>query len=186
MYSSSERGQLYDALEHVPKFPWFPSVTTGRYCSTNGWAKSLDSAHNEGWSKEPIRTECTSALLIFWVAVLPLAWLKNLCAKRKYKKSIIVNQLDGYIVWGTYYQWTIRVRCFGKPVMMLLLIVEFCNCEVGCVGMHVHLTILRLVMLRNTWVRVSSWLLGMHHFVSPNQMVRDIWVFNVPPHNQFR
>ena len=29
-------------------------------------------------------------------------------------------------------------------------------------------------------------MLGMHHFVSPNQIVRDIWVFNVPPHGQFR
>ena len=26
----------------------------------------------------------------------------------------------------------------------------------------------------------------MHHFVSPNQMVRGIWAFNVPPHSQFR
>ena len=27
-------------------------------------------------------------------------------------------------------------------------------------------------------------MLGMHHFISPNQMVRDILVFNVPPHSQ--
>ena len=40
--------------------------------------------------------------------------------------------------------------------MMLLLIIEFGKCEVGCVGMHIHLTILRLVLLKNKSVRVSS------------------------------
>ena len=32
--SFSAREQLSNALEHFPKVPWFPSVTTGRYCST--------------------------------------------------------------------------------------------------------------------------------------------------------
>ena len=84
-FSFSAREQHSNALEHVTKAPWFPSVTTGRYYSTKGWAQSLDSAHNEGWSKEPIPTECTSALLIFCVVIFPISWLKYLCTKRKYK-----------------------------------------------------------------------------------------------------
>ena len=49
---------------------------------------------------------------------------------------------------GTYY--TVRDRQFGTPVIMLLLIIEFCKREVGCVGKYIHLTISRLVLLRNT------------------------------------
>ena len=31
---------------------------------------------------------------------------------------------------------------------MLLLIIEFCKREVGCIGKYIHSTILRLAMLR--------------------------------------
>ena len=65
---------------------------------------------------------------------------------------------------------------------MLLHTINFRKREVSCISNYVHLTISRLVLLRKTNKSFILDIGKIHYFLSPNQMVRDIWVFIVPPH----